>query len=97
MGQQKFLTFLDLKLWMFVLRSDNMPCLFSVKRQQKGVAWEASNGLFIPSFEMYQATSMVAITSASILLLSYFQNISTEVKLEDFKAAFVLLFLLLLL
>lgn len=49
------------------------------------------------SFEMYQATSMVAITSASILLLSYFQNISTEVKLEDLKAAFVLLFLLLLL
>lgn len=49
------------------------------------------------SFEMYQATSMVAVTSASILLLSYFQNISTEVKLEDLKAAFVLLFLLLLL
>lgn len=45
------------------------------------------------SFEVYQATNVVEVTSVSILLLSYFQSISTAVKLEDFKAACVLLLL----
>lgn len=45
------------------------------------------------SFGVYQATSMVAVTSVSTLLPSYFQNINTAVKLEECKAACVLLLL----
>lgn len=49
------------------------------------------------SFQVYQATSVVAVTCVSILLLSSFQNIPIAVKLEDFKATCVLLLLVLLL
>lgn len=70
-----------------------MPCLLP-EVCDMGSFQEVNYSL---SFEVYQAISVVAVTNLGILLLSYFQNIPTAVKLEVFKAACVLLLLVLFL
>lgn len=49
------------------------------------------------SFGVYQVTSMAAVISVSMLLILYFQNIFTAVKLEECTAVCVLLLLMMFL
>lgn len=65
-----------------------MPCLISVKRQQRH--GKLPMGYLFPLISGVSGHQYGGRTSVSIFLLSYFQNIPTAVKLEDFKAACVL-------
>lgn len=93
-GQRKFLTFPDLKSWVFVVSNTNMLRQEATEVHDMGSFQQVINSL---SFGVYQAASMVAVTSISTLLHSYFQNAITVLKLEEYKDSRVLLLLVLLL